>query len=85
MPIKSKYRIVYLGEGDAQGIVELTPEEFEIVRRVLDVRNWEAPHFEGWSPKVFIEPYHGDGGYRVWGYDPDKEREIDVWRDAYGI
>ena len=51
-----KYRIVYSAEGSAEGIVELTDEEYEIVSRVLNINNWEHKEIEDWSPSVWIEP-----------------------------
>jgi len=84
MPVKSKYRIAYLGEGDAYGIVELTPEEFEVVRRVLDKKNWETPYFDDWCPTAFIEPYLEDEDF--WTCEPDGEIEAVFERGAaYGI
>ena len=51
---KHKYLISLVGDGIAEGVVEMTDEEYQILRRVFNRKNWEDAHIEPYSPSLYI-------------------------------
>lgn len=54
--MKKKYHIVFCAEGSAEGTVELTDEEYALVKACLNGSNWTNVHEDPWSPHCWIEP-----------------------------
>lgn len=74
--MRKKYFIEFSFEDSLNGVMELTDEEFETVRRVTNPLNWEEP-VEDWRS-------YRCGDFRIVPLE-EHERELASYRVAHAI
>lgn len=62
MTKKYKCDLRISGEESTTGTMMLTKEEYEIVKRVSDISNWDDLDYEMWSGNFSIECEELEGG-----------------------
>lgn len=54
MDIKNKYYVGITGMDNSKGYIELTENEAEIVKKVVNSNNWTDVKLNPWSKRFFI-------------------------------
>lgn len=54
MPKKYKCDLALSAEGETTGYMYLTEEEYNIVKRVVNINNWESLDYEAWCGSLSI-------------------------------